>query len=88
MPTISMFYGIIISMYFEKQGQHHTPHFHARYGDNKAEVDFEGNVIAGSLPPKQASLVKAWTLIHQEDLETNWTLATQDEMPFRIDPLK
>ena len=88
MPTISMFYGIIISMYFEKQGQHHTPHFHARYGDDKAEVDFEGNIIAGSLPPKQAALVKAWALIHQVDLETNWTLAMQDELPFRVEPLK
>ena len=88
MPTISMFYGIVISMYFEKQGQHHTPHFHARYGDDKAEVDFEGNIIAGSLPPKQAALVKAWALIHQVDLETNWTLAMQDELPFRIEPLK
>ena len=65
MPTISMFYGIIISMYFEKTGQYHTPHFHARYGDSKAEVDFEGNIIAGSLPSKQESLVKAWALIHQ-----------------------
>ena len=88
MPTISMFYGIIISMYFEKQGQHHTPHFHARYGESKAEVDFEGNTIAGSLPSKQASLVKAWALIHQIDLETNWSLAMQDEQPFRIEPLK
>ena len=37
MPTISMFYGIIISMYWEKVGQHHSPHFHARYGEDKAE---------------------------------------------------
>ena len=88
MPTISMFYGIIISMYFEKTGQHHTPHFHARYGDSKAEVDFDGNIIAGSLPPKQESLVKAWALIHQEDLETNWALAMDDELSFRIEPLK
>lgn len=27
-PTISMFYGIIISMYFN---DHMPPHFHARY---------------------------------------------------------
>ena len=88
MPTISMFYGIIISMYFEKEGQQHTPHFHVRYADDKAEVDFEGNIIAGSLPPKQATLVKAWALIHQADLETNWILTMQDELPFRIEPLK
>ncbi len=88
MPTISMFYGIIISMYFEKDGKHHTPHFHARYAGEKAEVNFNGDIIAGSLPPKQAAFVKAWALIHQEDLEANWALAMQDEQPFRIEPLK
>ena len=88
MPTISMFYGIIISMYFEKSSQHHLPHFHVRYGNEKAEVDFDGNIIAGSVPPKQAVLVKAWALIHREDLETNWVLTMADEMPFRIEPLK
>ena len=88
MPTISMFYGIIISMYWEKTGQHHEPHFHARYGGSKAEVSFDGEIIAGSLPAKQASLVKAWALIHQDELRANWELTMQDETPYKIDPLK
>ncbi|MBR0082214.1 MAG: DUF4160 domain-containing protein [Clostridia bacterium] len=88
MPTISMFYGIIISMYWEKEGQHHSPHFHARYGEEKAEVDFDGQIIAGALPPKQASIVKAWALIHQDELRANWELAMQDEPLYKIEPLK
>ena len=88
MPTISMFYGIIISMYWEKDGQHHSPHFHARYGEYKAEVDFEGDIIAGSLPPKQASFVKSWALIHQDELRANWELAMQDEKLYTIEPLR
>lgn len=88
MPIISIFYGIVVSMYFEKDGKHHTPHFHARYADSKAEVDFNGEIIAGSLPPRQAAYVKAWALIHQNDLEANWSLTMQDEQPLRIDPLK
>lgn len=88
MPVLSMFYGIIISMYFEKNGQHSTPHFHARYNEYKAEVDFNGDIIAGRLPPKQASFVKSWALIHAEELSANWQLAMQDELPFRIDPLR
>ena len=88
MPIISAFYGIIISMYFEKDGKHHTPHFHARYGEYKAEVDFDGNILAGTLPARQAAYVKAWAYIHQEELTVNWDLAIQDEQPFRIDPLK
>lgn len=88
MPVLSSFYGIIISMYFEKDGQHHTPHFHARYGEYKAEVNFEGDLIAGKMPPRQAAYIKAWAYIHQEELKVNWELAQNDEMPFRIEPLK
>lgn len=88
MPVLSMFYGIIISMYFEKDGKHSEPHFHAKYGEYKAEVDFNGQIIAGKLPVKQAAYVKAWAYIHQEELRVNWELAMQNEKPFRIEPLK
>lgn len=33
-PTISMFYGIIIRMY--DNGEHNPPHFHAEYQGHKA----------------------------------------------------
>lgn len=88
MPIISSFYGIIIAMYFERAGKHHTPHFHARYAESKAEVNFDGDIIAGELPLKQASFVKAWALIHQDELRANWELLMMDEHPYRIDPLK
>lgn len=35
MPAISRFYGIVISMY---SGDHPPPHFHARYGGEKARI--------------------------------------------------
>lgn len=38
MPTISMFYGIIIRMYFAP-GEHNPPHFHVYYNEYKASVD-------------------------------------------------
>jgi len=31
MPTISMFYGIIIRMYALDNKQHHLPHIHVEY---------------------------------------------------------
>jgi hypothetical protein len=31
MPTISMFYGILILMFFRDNRRHHLPHIHARY---------------------------------------------------------
>jgi hypothetical protein len=38
MPTISMFYGIIVSMFFEINDQHHLPHVHVRYQGMKASI--------------------------------------------------
>ena len=32
MPILSMFYGIIIRMYYADNKQHHVPHIHADYG--------------------------------------------------------
>lgn len=31
MPAISMFYGIIVYLYFMDNKQHKTPHIHAKY---------------------------------------------------------
>ncbi len=31
MPTISMFYGILIRMFFQDTDRHKLPHFHAEY---------------------------------------------------------
>jgi hypothetical protein len=38
MPTISMFYGIIVRMYFAPN-EHPPPHFHVYYAEFKAIVD-------------------------------------------------
>ena len=48
MPTIAIFYGIVIQMYWD---DHNPPHFHARYGRAKAMVRIsDGEVISGELP--------------------------------------
>ena len=51
MPEVSRFFGIVIRMYVEAGGQHHTPHFHAYYHDNVGIYDI-GKIerLAGSLP--------------------------------------
>jgi len=36
MPTISMFYGIIIYMYFFDNKKHNKPHIHAEFGEYAA----------------------------------------------------
>jgi len=88
MPTISMFYGIIISMFFEIKEKHHLPHIHARYQGHKASISIEdSSLLAGSLPVRQLRMVQVWVDLHREELLANWELATQGIEPFRIDPL-
>lgn len=85
MPTISMFLGIIIKMYWD---DHVPPHFHALYAGDEASYDFQGNRIAGSMPARQEKLITAWALLHEEELAANWQLAKDHEQLFRIDPLR
>lgn len=84
MPTISMFYGIIIRMYYD---DHNPPHFHAFYGDYKAILSFEGEIIEGTMPSSKKKLIIAWTLIHKEELIANWQLAKNSEILYNINPL-
>ena len=89
MPTISMFYGILILMYFYDNKKHSMPHIHAEYGDHGVSIAIEdGSVLGGSLPPGKMKLVQAWIEIHKEDLFANWKLAVAGEPVFKIEPLK
>ena len=88
-PTLSMFFGIIITMHWEKGEPHHLPHLHAEYQDHKAVFSVpEGEVLAGSLPRRQAKLVEGWIALHEDELLANWKLAMDNQQLFRIDPLK
>mgnify|MGYP001807025194 CR=1 FL=1 len=89
MPTLSVFYGIIVRMYYFDNQQHHVPHIHAEYGDSRAVFDInDGEILAGELPKNKRKLVEAWIEIHREDLMANWRLAVTGQEIFRIDPLK
>lgn len=88
MPVLSTFYGIIVRIYRETDGRHNLPHIHAEYSGHEAAVDFEGNVLEGSLPRNKQKLLEAWIEIHKDELEANWKLISDGERVFRIDPLK
>jgi len=89
MAIISMFYGLIISMYYLDQKQHNLPHIHVRYQDEEAIFSIpEGNLLDGTLKSNKMRLVQAWIEIHQEELMADWTLASQGETVFKIEPLK
>jgi hypothetical protein len=84
MPIISSFYGIIVRMYFKDDEQHHTPHFHAKYGEFSASFDLDGNIIAGSFPLKQTKYIVAWSDIHKDELTALWEIMQTDEDYFKI----
>lgn len=89
MPVISMFYGIIISMYFLDNRQHKRPHIHAKYQGQEAVIAIpEGEVLEGSLPSSKMKLVIAWVEIHRDELMADWDLAVNGQHPYKIDPLR
>jgi len=54
MPTISMFYGIIIRMYCAP-GEHNPPHVHAYYQEHKAVFNIRDcELTNGKLPVRQS----------------------------------
>jgi hypothetical protein len=89
MPVISMFYGVIVSLYFADNRQHKQAHIHAKYQSDEAVVSIpDGNVLEGRLPPAKMRLLLAWIEIHRDELMANWELAVSGQQPYRIEPLR
>lgn len=85
MPTISIFYGILIQMFWD---EHAPPNFHATYGEFKASVDIRGlRICDGALPRRAAQLVLDWAELHQAELLEDWDLCQAKQQPKPIDPL-
>lgn len=89
MPTISMFYGILVSMYVLDTQKHSLPHIHIRYAEFKAVIEIpSGNLLDGDLPGKQMKLLQAWIALHSDELMADWVMATAGETPYKIEPLR
>ncbi len=88
MPTLSMFYGIIVRMQSEKGGKHNVPHIHALYGSDEVVMTFDGERLEGELPKKQMKLLVAWIALHEDELKANWKLLSDGDGYFKIEPLK
>ena len=86
MPTISMFYGILIQMYWK---DHAPPHFHAYYGEHEVMIDIQTlRILKGSFPRRALPLVLEWAKIHQEALLEDWNLCIHRQPPKKIAPLE
>ncbi len=86
MPTISMFYGIVISMFYN---DHAPPHFHAKYAEFKGIIDIQQfEMIKGDLPRRALELILDWAELHQSELLQDWHLCQEKQTPHKIEPLK
>jgi hypothetical protein len=86
MPVISVFFGIIIRMYYD---EHNPPHIHVEYQGNKALLDFHGNILKGDLKSRTAlRLVRDWIDLRNDELNKDWELAQLGDQINKIPPLE
>ncbi|MDL5050751.1 DUF4160 domain-containing protein [Oscillatoria amoena NRMC-F 0135] len=89
MAIISMFYGVIVSMYFFDTGKHKRPHIHIRYSEEEAVIGIpDGELIDGNIQKNKLRLVQAWVEIHRDELMADWNLAVNGQEIFKIEPLR
>lgn len=86
MPIISLFFGIIIRMFYD---DHNPPHIHVEFQGKKALLDFRGNILRGDLLSSTAlRLVREWVDLRTKELLEDWELARQGKEINKIEPLK
>jgi hypothetical protein len=85
MPTICVFEGIRILMYYR---EHQPPHFHVERADESAEITIDPiMLLEGSLARSTRGKVFEWAAIHQAELRANWELARAGLPLLAIAPL-
>jgi hypothetical protein len=86
MPVVSMFFGIVVRMYYL---EHEPAHFHAEYSGRWAVFDLVGEVMRGDLGSRRARrLVRMWALRNRSRLEANWRRGAAGEAILPIPPLE
>ena len=86
MPEICRFFGVVISMHYN---DHVPPHFHARYGADRATLLVEdARVLDGHLPPRVLGLVTEWAVRHRDELMADWSRAASRLPLVPIAPLE
>lgn len=89
MPAISMFYGIIIYLYFFDKNKHNKPHIHAKYQNFEIILSIpDGEILSGEFPPNKMRLLLAWIELHRDELIADWELAVNGQEPYQIEPLR
>ena len=70
MPIISVFFGIVVRMYYK---EHEPGHFHAEPQSQHGQLDFSGEMLVGNIQSRTAlRLIREWAVLHQTELGANW----------------
>lgn len=88
MPELSRFEGMVIKMLFNDTVQHNKPHVHVTYGEYRASVGIDGELLAGSLPQKQFKMLVGWLALHEDEAYAAWNKAVRGEHFDKIKPLQ
>jgi hypothetical protein len=85
-PVVSVFFGIVIRMFYREHG---VAHFHAEYQGQQATFTLEGKLLAGAVSSRTARrLIKEWAVAHRTELQANWDRLQNGEAIERIAPLE
>ena len=86
MPTISVFFGLVIQMFWR---EHAPPHFHVIYAEHEAVIDIRTlEILQGQLPRRALALVLEWAAEHRTELMEDWELCQTKQLPKKIPPLQ
>jgi Domain of unknown function (DUF4160) len=86
MPAISIFFGIVIRMFYN---DHEPPHFHAEYQGQRGKFDSKGKMLVGSNQSKTAlRLIKQWANQHEAEIRANWRRMKAGKPLETIEPLR
>lgn len=86
MPVISIFYGIVVKIYYS---DHNPPHFHAQYGDEEVIIEIKtGRVLNGTLPKRPLNLLRMWRLQNKDQILEAWMKAQECVNPGKVKPLE
>jgi hypothetical protein len=86
MPIISVFFGIVIRMFYKEHG---SPHFHAEYQGQQGKFGFDGEMLVGNIQSRTARrLIRKWASLHGRELKANWENMKRGRRLERIAPLE
>jgi hypothetical protein len=88
MGELTRFEDMKIKMYPKDTQKHKEPHFHVIKSDGtSASISIaNGKILEGKLGKRQKELLKAWMLIHKEEIWDRWNNAVAGEYIDKIEP--